>query len=265
MRTLVDSTNGMSVRVRSRHLNCWAGVFKVNWHQLRNVVAPWVAIGTVACGSASPSSPGHMSPPTAPTPAVTYTVSGTIHDALDDGIIVGGPPRVELQAEGEVARFVIPDGGQRGRAFRFEGVRAGTARLIVRVPGGYEEQARTLTVAGNTSADFSLIPLSLRLVGEVVDIRYDDAKVELPPKCGSLVEIIEGVGAGRQAVPDARGRYEFPDILPSGTATVRVTAPGGYQTLVTTLRLRPDGNGDDSHQLTVRCLNCPMQENMSCP
>jgi hypothetical protein len=134
-------------------------------------------------------------------------------------------------------------------------VPAGNVRITVRPYHGWGEQTRTVNVTGNTIADFALVPLPFRLLGDVTDLRTEARG----PACAARIEILDGLNRGRFATtsPPASS-FEFSGSVQPDTATMRFTAPGGYTSVTRTVRLRGDNaSSSDTPGRRGAGLSCP--------
>lgn len=177
------------------------------------------------------------SPPPPPAP-LTYTVSGSIVDALDG--------RTGDLEDGDICcsfRIVTATGTRTpvtqitrsaGSVRHSVTIMPADIELSIRATG-HAEQTRNLSATSNETVDFALPPLPFRLYGGVNFRNYG------PPKCGALLEILDGPNAGRSATVKAgQSTYEFSGLIQPDTPTMRMTAPGGYPTQVFRARLRGD-------------------------
>lgn len=191
--------------------------------------------------------------------APTYTVSGDLRDALD-GLRIERADIccwVELRPEGGDARKMnVSDG-----TYTFQNVPGGNARLIVTPPSGYEGQTRDIAISSDTTVDVALVPLPVKVWGDVWDPRTEAR----PPKCQPTVEVVSGVGAGRSTSAN-RTRFEFSGTFAPGTAVFRASAPGGYTPRERTVRVRANrSNNEMQVGFNLECPGCPRWEAITCP
>jgi hypothetical protein len=168
------------------------------------------------------------SPPSSP----TYADPDSLRDALDNQSITD--PDVCCLVERTTSSGELKKVQFSGDTFTFAGVAAGAVQISVKPYLGYVEQARQLTIAGNTVADFQLQPLPVLLRGEVLDARREARA----PRCTAKIEILTGPDAGRVTSTTVAPGYQFAERLQPATVTIRFSATGGYETKERLARLR---------------------------
>jgi hypothetical protein len=203
-------------------------------------------------------------PPPPPPPPPTFTLSGSIRDALDgfDGDLKDSDVCcfLEIKHENGIKQHCWITGDTAG--YSCSGVPAGSVQIVVEPHVGYAPQSRTVQVTSNTTADISLSPLPFRLRGEVSDPRTEARG----PACPARIEILDGINAGQTAATTPTGpSFEFSEMIQPDTANIRFSAPGGYGTVVKTVRLRGTGlNGTGVTGAALPCPNCPLYYSIKC-
>jgi hypothetical protein len=186
-------------------------------------------------------------------------LSGSLRDALD--LVPVSDPDVccliELTWNGERRRIEWSRD-----TYVFRDVPAGSVDIRVTPYLGYAAQSTSVTLSANATVDFALIPLPVRVRGELRDARTEAR----PPRCTGLIEAIDGPNAGQKTSPTAGMSFEFSELFQPGTVTFRYSAPGGYETKIRSVRLRGllDGNSVRAGT-SLECPNCPSYSSMTCP
>ena len=198
------------------------------------------------------------SPPPPPAPSPIYTISGSLTDALDSRLLDDSDMccLIELTASG---RTFSASGGK----YLIWGVPPGDAQITVKSNNGsYATETVQVSVSANLTRDIALRPLPMRVFGELLDSRTEAR----PPRCKPRIEVLDGPDAGRWTTLTSFNQFEFPEPLQPGLVTFRYSAPGGYETRVSTSRLRGDRQ-DNSKMIgaALACPGCPHYDSIVCP
>ncbi len=180
---------------------------------MKAVLLAGLSLLLVGCGSDKPAEPPT---PTSPTPALNYTLSGTVRD--DAGaplqgasVYVGGDPRRR--------GFGSAQTDAQGQYF-ISGLAGGQQPYWVSKPG-YVSLSGTVSIGEQLVKDFSMRP------GVVVSGRTSE--VGVGPLGSVTIAVISGPNAGVQVTSTSWGAYGLPPIAP-GDFTLRASK-AGYESI----------------------------------
>jgi hypothetical protein len=181
----------------------------------------------IACGggnstTTSPSSPGQM--------ANTFALSGLVTNSTDGTVISG-------------ATISIADGPNAGKStttdssgnYRFMGLQQ-AGFTVSASASEYAPQSRGVTLTSNQTLSFQLTLTTFTLNGTVTD---GTSGAMLP---NSLVQVTEGVNAGKSATTDSTGTYAIGGVTP-GTFNMSASAVS-YQTMARQVAVSADTRVD---------------------
>jgi hypothetical protein len=180
----------------------------------------------IGCGSSSSTtSPSATVPTSAPSPTVTYTLSGTVSDQQTRRGIQSAAVQIPDGPNANKAAVTAADG-----SFSLPGLTAGD--LTVRVAAtGYTALTQTMTLTGDRRFDAALQGLTRTITGTVTD---ETSGGILP---GIQITVVSGPSAGQSTKTDGNGNYTLAGISadPAGlsasatsyVASNKVAAAGG--------------------------------------
>jgi hypothetical protein len=199
------------------------------------------AIGQLACGGASSSSP---TDPTSGGPGVEVT--GTVRDALNGELLsfgmiqryqLGNPAGDTVyQAPGGYCPYCRWSNGPPGDGRFTFSVLAGTPFTLSVFVVGFEDHVRHFTITEATTVDLVIAPKPVKIQLDIQDLSTFSTLACFPAR----VEFLDGPNAGHVATFSGGTLFEVEGLQPTDS-TLRASAPG-YQALERKLKIRPDSD-----------------------